>query len=216
MESHSIERIKRIVDFVRERRAAIESREHAPYTSFDFDYRWRHTLRVAQYGKQIAEAEGADTEIVMAACLLHDVSKFDTEEYGDDHGRVSAKMARPLLETLGYAPDQVNNICFSIAVHVDDKADFEHPMTIEAKIVSDADNVDRFGAYRLLLQFKDNAENYDALIEQAKKRVEKLKGYRSQQIPGTKTGEALFNRQLDLQILFLERMMEDSRLTVEV
>ncbi|MBI5945289.1 MAG: HD domain-containing protein [Chloroflexi bacterium] len=209
------ERLQKITRFILERRAATEAKGNGRYPSFDFDYRWKHTLRVTQYGKQIAETEGADVEVVMAACLLHDISKFDDEQYGVEHGRVSARIARPFLETLGYSAEQVDNICFSIAVHVDDKADFEHPVTLESKIVSDADNIDRFGAYRLLLQFKNYAENYHALIEKAESRILTLRKYREGNITGTASGEKLFNHQLDLQINFLEHLINDSKLTIE-
>lgn len=211
----SNERLRKITEFVLARRADTEAKGPRNFSAFDYEYRWKHTLRVTQYGRQIAEAEGADVEVVMAACLLHDISKFDDEEYGVEHGRVSARISRPFLETLGYSAEQVNNICFSIAVHVDDKADFEHPVTLESKIVSDADNVDRFGAYRLLLQFKNQAETYDALIEKAKKRLPALQKYRQDEIMGTVTGNKLFKRQADLQINFLEHLIEDSMLTVE-
>jgi HD superfamily phosphodiesterase len=43
------------------------------------EYRWKHTLRVAQFGKVIAENEGAEVELVLAACLLHDMAWFDAE-----------------------------------------------------------------------------------------------------------------------------------------
>ncbi|MBI3152414.1 MAG: HD domain-containing protein [Chloroflexi bacterium] len=216
MQPEATERLQKIAEFVLARRAETESQGYKNFTAFDYEYRWKHTLRVVQYGKQIAETEGADVELTMAACLLHDISKFDDVEYGRDHGRVSARIARPFLEALGYTPEQVNNICFSIAVHVDDKADFEHPVTIESKIVSDADNVDRFGVYRLLLQFKDHAEKYEALVEKAKSRLLTLKKYRSDNIMGTATGKRLFNGQLDVQISFLEHLVEDSELTVDV
>jgi len=216
MKPQANERLRKIAKFVLTRRAKTESEGYGNHTPFDLEYRWKHTLRVTQYGKQIAEAEGADAELTMAACLLHDISKFDSGEYGVEHGRISARIARPFLETLGYTPEQVDNICFSIAVHVDDKADFEHPVTLESKAVSDADNVDRFGAYRLLLQFKDHAEKYESLIERAENRLTTLKKYRSQSPMGTPSGERLFNRQLDLQILFLEHLVEDNRLTVEI
>ena len=209
------ERLHRISEFILARRAATEAKGAANFSAFDYEYRWKHTLRVVQYGRQIAEEEGADVEVVMAACLLHDISKFDDEEYGVEHGRVSARIARPFLETLGYSEERLNNICFSIAVHVDDKADFEHPITIESKIVSDADNIDRFGAYRLLLQNKDVAENYDALIEKAKGRLVTLRKYREANSMGTAASNKLFNRQLDIQINFFEHLVEDSKLTVE-
>jgi len=212
MDSQSLERLKRIADFVRARRAATEKSGHVDP---DFDYRWKHTLRVTQYGRRIAEFEGADVEAVMAGCLLHDISKFDAEDYGVDHGRVSARIARPFLETLGYDAARLNNICFAVAAHVDDKADFEHPLTIEAKIVNDADNIDRFGAYRLLLQFRET-DHYEKLISKAESRLLTLKKYREGGVSGSSKGEELFNRQLDLQIHFLERLVEDSKLTVEI
>ena len=42
------------------------------------DYRWKHTLRVAQFGKVIAENEDAEVELVIASCILHDIAWFDT------------------------------------------------------------------------------------------------------------------------------------------
>ena len=210
------ERLGKITGFILERRAGTEARGSVDFTAFDYDYRWKHTLRVAQYGRRIAEAEGGDVEVVMAACLLHDVSKFDDREYGVDHGRISARIARPLLETLGYSAEQVNNICYSIAVHVDDRSDFEHPVTLESKIVNDADNIDRFSVYRLLIQFRDHAENLDLLVEKAQRRLSWLRKYRQEDnMSGTPTGAELFNRQLDLQIEFLEQLVESGRLTVE-
>jgi len=211
----SNERLRKITEFILERRAATEAKGSSKFSAFDYEYRWKHTLRVVQYGKKIAESEGADVEVVMAACLLHDVSKFDDVEFGVEHGRASAKIARPFLETLDYSTEQLNNICFSIAVHVDDKADFEHPVTLESKIVSDADNIDRFGAYRLLMQFKDQVKTYDVLIEKAQKRLLTLRKYRENNDTGTPFGNKLFNQQLDLQINFLEHLVEDSKLTLE-
>ena len=71
------------------------------------DYRWQHTLRVAQFGKVIAENEAADVELVVAACLLHDIAWFDTNaENSREHGRIGAEKARPILENLGYNPKQ--------------------------------------------------------------------------------------------------------------
>jgi putative nucleotidyltransferase with HDIG domain len=214
MDTQSLERLRRIKDFVQARRARTERLGRGQYTAFDYDYRWKHTLRVVQYGKRIAEAENADVEIVMAACMLHDVSKFDNVEYGVEHGRVSARIARPFLETLGFTRAQVDHICFAVAVHVDDKADFEHPVTLETKIVNDADNVDRFGAYRILMQYRELVEEYDQLIAKAEKRIQTLKRYLVEEM-GTPTGERLFKQQLNLQITFLERLVEDSKLTVE-
>ena len=52
-------------------------------------YRWEHTQRVAHYGKLIADQEGADAEIVTAACLLHDVAHFECEDDYKNHGTIT-------------------------------------------------------------------------------------------------------------------------------
>jgi HD superfamily phosphodiesterase len=55
---------------------------------------------VAHYGQQIAQAERADIDVVVAACLLHDVAHFDPLEDYKDHGRAGARLSRHLLEEL--------------------------------------------------------------------------------------------------------------------
>ena len=40
-------------------------------------------------------------------------------------------------------------ICYGVAIHVDDKADFPGEATAFARTVGDADNIDRFDVYRL-------------------------------------------------------------------
>lgn len=205
-------RLQKIVDFVLAQRKQTET--DGTLAPESLDYRWKHTLRMTQYGKMIAAEEKADREIVVAACILHDLAKFIPGDHGVEHGRIGARLARPFLQTLDYSPAQVDNICFSIAVHVDDKADFAHPQTLESKIVSDADNIDRFGAYRVLMRFHEELDAYEKLIASADQRLLTLKKYRERNIMGTPAGNRLFNQQLDMQIAFLERLVADSRLTV--
>jgi uncharacterized protein len=178
-----------------------------------FTYRWQHTLRVTQYGKQLAEAEGGNLELCISACLLHDLAKFENQDYGVEHGRVGAKMARPMLRDLGYSAAEIGNICFSIAVHVDDKADFEHPVTLESQIVNDADNIDRFSIYRIVSNLATEIHDYETLIKNAENRILRLKSYGNQNMMATATGTRLFNQQLNLQIMFLERLIAEGNIT---
>ena len=122
-------------------------------------YRLEHTMRVANLGERIAQAEGLDVEALVIACLLHDVSyceEFKNREDKLNHGRRSAAIARPFLESLNLEPERIGEICYGIAIHVDDQADFEGERTLLALSVSDADNLDRFDAYRIYmdLEFK--------------------------------------------------------------
>jgi uncharacterized protein len=206
------DRIERIAEFV-ERHLHKMAREY-PSTENNPVYRWEHTLRVAHYGKEIALAEGADIEQVIAACLLHDVAHFESDDDYKDHGRRGAKIARSILKELGYEPAPIDNICYAIAVHVDGEADFDHPYTIEAKCVTDADNVDRFGAYRVLQWCVPEMEDFPALAAKLTQRIEQLKEYRAtEMLLETPTGDHLFKEQLDRQITFFEALVKEFQIT---
>jgi putative nucleotidyltransferase with HDIG domain len=204
------DRLEEIARFVYDRlREVANQREN---TVLDPEYRWQHTLRVSQHGRMIAEAEGANVELVVVACLLHDVAHFDQDNW-KEHGRLGARIVRPFLVELGYSPEETENICFSVAVHVDGHADFPHPETLESKIVSDADNIDRFGAYRILQWCTTDVENYESLIARLRQRLQTLEDYRGRRVMETEMGHHLFNRQLDRQIAFFKALIEEGELT---
>ncbi len=178
-------------------------------------YRWLHTLRVAQYGKRLAKIEGANIDIVLAACLLHDIAKLSNTENDFNHGRIGAKMVRPFLQKLDYAKADVENICYSVAAHVDGKADFEHPLTIEAKIVSDADKIDRMSSYRTELSLGDpTGEEYEDFIAIVENRWKYLKKMSQQGFIQTASGKKAFEKQIDVQSAYLERLVADYEITV--
>jgi hypothetical protein len=204
-------RLEKVAGFARERLEHVASQRGEPQDRLE--YRWLHTLRVANWGKRLAEKEGGDLEQTIAACLLHDIAVFDPGEWRD-HGRLGARLSRPHLEELGYMPTQVDNICYAIAVHVDGAADFEHPMTVEAKIVSDADNIDRFGPYRLVEYCLPDMQDYEKLIARLKERLPTLERYRSEQVMETRTGQEYFNQQLDLQMAVFKAMVAQHAMTV--
>lgn len=210
-------RLQRIADTTRtyldesyQRRSAKDKEDLARYLS-GVVYRWQHTLRVAQFGKVIAENEGADVELVLAACLLHDIAWFDTDaENSRDHGRVGAEKARQVLEDLGYRPAHIENICYSIASHVDE----ENPSTLEARVVSDADNVDRYGPYRILQWCYSDINDYDKLAAKLTERIHRLEHYREENPLYTPTGQQLFAEQLNLQLRFFCEFVGEKKLSV--
>ena len=204
------DRLERIARFVQDRLREAAGRD--PGQGLDPEYRWQHTLRVSNYGRTLAEAEEANVERVLAACLLHDVAHFDRDDW-QGHGRLGARISRPLLADLGYSPEETQSICHSVAVHVDGRADFEHPETLESKIVSDADNIDRFGAYRIIQWCAADEEDYQALVTRLRQRLRVLEDYRQRGVMETETGHRLFSRQLDLQIALFRALIEESELT---
>jgi putative nucleotidyltransferase with HDIG domain len=175
------------------------------------DYRWQHTLRVAQFGKVIAENEAINVELVVMACLLHDIAWFDTAaENSRDHGRLGAEIAQPFLKNLGYSRKNIKNICYSIASHVDE----ENIDTPEAKVVSDADNVDRFGPYRILQWCFSDIEDYEILAAKLNERIKRLEQYRESNPLYTPTGRQLFAEQLNLQLRFFSEFVGEKKLSV--
>jgi len=207
-------RIQKIADFVRARQQETyqthPDRAEIDRQLFDFNYRWQHTLRVAQLGKSLAEAEGADVELVVAACLLHDVAAFDKLENDRDHGRVGAEIAHPMLTELGYTPAQVETIHYAVAAHVD----VDIPETLEAKIVTDADNLDRFWAYRILQWCLPDIGDYDKLAEKLRARIERLEWLQANDPLCTPSGQKLFLERLSFQIGFYKEFVAQHELSV--
>lgn len=141
--------IQKTEKFLKERFAGCAFfREHPA----DGEYRLQHSYRVAHIAGEIARREGLDSEGLIIGGLLHDVGyslPFERENVWQEHGRMSARLARPFLEQLDLGRERVQEICYGIAIHVDGKADFPGEKTVFAKSIGDADNVDRFDAYRI-------------------------------------------------------------------
>ena len=177
----------------------------------DRDYRLEHSYRVANIAKAIAEAEGFNVTYAVIAGLLHDIAYCEEMVSREDrmnHGRRSAAIARPFLESLGLPADDVNEICYGIAIHVDDEADFEWNRTPFCETVGDADNIDRFDAYRIYetleylkfseMSLNDKQEKVDSTIEKLT-RLKKMK-------IGTATAKNLWIQRLDYYIGFYEKL----------
>lgn len=207
------EREHRAAEFLWEKLHEGESLQSRPE---ELTYRWEHSLRVAQIGKEIARAEGLDDEAMGIACLLHDVSYGTDVPEGYDwreHGRDSARIARPFLKELGLPVTVVEDICYGIAIHVDDRADFPGRRTPFTETVGDADNIDRFDVYRIYdtLRYRQ----FDRLplgerltwLEGLLPQLERLQGM----CLATRTAEKLWRDRLAYQIGFYCRLMEQMK-----
>ncbi len=176
-------------------------------------YRLEHSIRVANIGRTLAEKEGFDVEAFTIACLLHDVSycmEFKTREDQINHGRYSASLARPFLQELGYEGEMLNEICYGIAIHVDEEADFPGEKNAFTLSVGDADNIDRFDVWRIYENMKYNLRleelELPERIEQLTALVEKLRKFRD--LPfATATATEMWREKLDYQIDFYNRLL---------
>ena len=186
----------------------------------DKAYRLDHSIRVANICGEIAREEGMDVEAATIAGLLHDIAYgMDTPEGYDwkNHGRDGARIARAFLETLSLPEQTVDDICYAIAIHVDDKADFEGRRCPFTETVGDADNIDRFDTWRIYesvryqacLEEKTHGEKMDWLNRRLTY-LEKL----SKIDFATPTATALWHDKVGFQTLFFERLRAQMELSV--
>lgn len=211
------ERVQKTLEFLREQ---FEKPTYFQKEPSQKNYRFEHSIRVAHIAAEIARAEGMDVELMTIAGLLHDVGygqDFPENYDWNDHGRDGAHIARPFLEGLGLSRTEVNEICYAIAIHVDEKADFEWERTAFSETVRDADNLDRADAYRIYetVKYKGFEElELDGRVAWLKARLEQLERLRGFRF-GTPTAIALWQEKLDFQTEFFGRMlkqMEASRM----
>ena len=119
------------------------------YPSSDPVHGFDHVLRVYHLAERLAQAEGADLEIVRAAVLLHDAGRGSESVAGNrsrsDHHTVSADFAQKVLDAEGWSSDRIKAVQHCIRAHRF-RDDSERPETREAKVVFDADKLDAIGA----------------------------------------------------------------------
>jgi uncharacterized protein len=116
------------------------------YPDFDPVHGFDHIMRVLRLAERLAAAEGADLEIVRSAALLHDASGAETGGAGRaKHQHHSADFAAQILEAEGWPAERVAAVQHCIRAHRF-RGD-ESPVTLEAKVLFDADKLDVIGAF---------------------------------------------------------------------
>lgn len=100
----------------------------------------QHVERVLRAALMIAQGMPLDQDVLIAACLLHDIGR----ERGGDHAKVGAKMAYDFLLGLGWEEARAAHCRDCIATHRY-RGD-SRPATIEAQVLFDADKLDVSGA----------------------------------------------------------------------
>jgi uncharacterized protein len=106
-------------------------------SAHDFD----HVLRVVAMADRIAQAEGADRDIVRTAALLHDIG---LDEGRAGHETAAARRAAEILREQGYAEAFCAAVAHAIEAHRFRSG--PAPQTLEARVLFDADKLDAIGA----------------------------------------------------------------------
>jgi uncharacterized protein len=118
-------------------------------SAHDFD----HVLRVVAMADRIAQAEGADREVVRAAALLHDIG---LEEGRAGHETSAANRAKEVLRAHEYDDVFCSNVAHAIESHRFRSG--PTPQTLEARVLFDADKLDAIGAIGVARAFAFGAQ----------------------------------------------------------
>lgn len=122
----------------------VTAREWYPHN--DPVHGFDHIERVYRMAERLAQAEGADLDIVRAAALLHDIEGSNPSENNRaGHHHQSAEIAAEILRQEGWAEDRIAAVQHCIRAHRY-RDQREPPATIEAKVLFDADKLDVLGA----------------------------------------------------------------------
>jgi uncharacterized protein len=81
-------------------------------------------------------------DVVALSAILHDIAAFSSER--KEHAEEGAKVAEEYLKKHRYPDDLVQKVAHSIRVHSGPSA--PSPRSDEAKILQDADTIDKVGA----------------------------------------------------------------------
>ncbi len=177
------------------------------------DYRLKHSYRVANIARKIAEQEGLNIDAYVCGALLHDIGYIHSFEDSSDyknHGRYGAKLAKDFIESLDLSNEDKQQILYGIASHVDGKADIEGSDTVLSETISDCDNIDRFDCYRLhenLIYADFTNKITSEQISYLETRIVKLNELKTMDF-ATKTATKLWIDNLDYQIDFCVKLLQ--------
>jgi uncharacterized protein len=117
---------------------------HAPPEVQDGAHDFAHLQRVWGNASAIAKEEGGDTEILVAAAILHDcVAVEKNSPLRSQASRLAATRASQLLAGLDWPAARIERVAHAIEAHSFSAG--IAPVTLEAKILQDADRLDAIG-----------------------------------------------------------------------
>jgi len=116
------------------------------YSGHDY---W-HAIRVCNISKNIGEEEKADTDVLLAASLLHDV--YAGKNYAT-HVEKAATLANKILMNIGFPQEKIKDVIECIKNHEKYKWGKTNNISKEAQILQDSDRIDAIGAIGIARTF---------------------------------------------------------------
>lgn len=129
---------------------------------------WTHIEHVLANARRLNREKEAEDRILLPACILHDLGRTTDDPRHEE----SLKPARRLLNETGYAIEDQKRILECIASHA--TTGTKKPMTLEAKILFDADKLDSYGAVGIFRFFQYSSELHVDIREGANDAYERI------------------------------------------
>ncbi len=149
-----------VIEFVKKKTA--ESDRPNPYP---FRNRFEHIMRVYRWAIRLQAKLGGNLDVIVLSALLHDVGWDDNRP----HEEVSAEIAVEYLDSLEMDPETIKKVGEIILLHND--KDTEKDLSLECKIVMDADLLDEVGALGIMWDCMATALDDEASYKRAYYRI---------------------------------------------
>ena len=169
-------------------------------------HNWEHVYRDTLNAIVVGRIEKADMSIVLLAIVMHDIG-FLYGGTGKTHATIGAEKLRTYLKKIkvSYPSEVVNHIAACIRTHKGNMHN-EFPKTLEAKIVADADLLEKFGPIGVYQYIRTWTE-FKKSIEDTIKRKDVVMNLRLE----TKTGKKLAERGRKFVVNFFEDLEQAYR-----
>lgn len=161
-----------------------------------------HTERVVRLCERIGAQEGADMAILIPAALFHDIARPLEEETGVPHEEEGARIAESYLRSVRYPEDCIPAIIHAIRAHRYSSG--IAPETPEARVLSDADNLDAMGTIGIARTFIRAGEHGGGIADATGHFHDKLLNLRDRMY--TTTARSIAEERHALLVAFIETL----------
>ena len=128
-----------VIEFVKQKTMSSNRPNKYPFRN-----QFEHTMRVYRWAIRLQAKLGGDLDVIVLSALLHDVGWDENRP----HEEVSAEIAVEYLDSIDIDPETIKKVGEIILVHSDKDTDKE--LSLECKIVMDADLLDEVGAIGIM------------------------------------------------------------------
>ncbi len=149
-----------VIEFVKQKTAELGRPNLYPFRN-----RFEHIMRVYRWAIRLQAKLGGNLDVIVLSALLHDVGWDENRP----HEEVSAEIAVEYLDSIEIDPETIKRVGEIILLHNDKDTDRE--LSLECKIVMDADLLDEVGALGIMWDCMATALDDEASYKRAYYRI---------------------------------------------